>query len=126
MDHRHAQPVKQILAKLALAHGRLQVAMGGGDDANVQGDGLFAADSLEAALLQDPQELDLGGRACRSPISSRKIVPRCACSKRPMPAASAPGERSAFMAEQFAFQKVLGNRRAIDRHERFIARSPCW
>ena len=53
-----------------------------------------------------------------SPISSRKMVPRCAISNLPILRWLRAGERAALVAEQLGLEQVLGNRRAVDRHER--------
>ena len=57
IQHHHADPVIQILAKLVLADGGLGVAMGGGDDADIHGDGFLPAKSLQAFFLQDPASI---------------------------------------------------------------------
>ena len=56
-----------------------------------------------------------------SPISSRKIVPPLHCSNLPMRWHGRAGERASFVAEQFAFQQLLGNRGAVDGEERLLA-----
>ena len=53
------EPVEQVLAEGAVTDGRLQVPIGGGDDADVHFDGLIAADALEASLLEGPQQASL-------------------------------------------------------------------
>lgn len=53
------EPVVKIFAKGSAIHFLLQVAVRGGDDANIDAEGRFAADALELALLENPQELAL-------------------------------------------------------------------
>ena len=52
-----------------------------------------------------------------SPISSRNRVPPCASSNLPGRELVAPGERAFHVAEQFALDQRLGNRRAVEGHE---------
>ena len=53
------QPVEQVLAEAAGADRRVEVPMRGRDDAHVAVDRAIAADALEGALLQHPQQLHL-------------------------------------------------------------------
>ena len=58
--HGHdVEAVEQVLAEGAAGDELLQVAVGRGDQAHVDADGLDAADPLELALLQRAQQLDL-------------------------------------------------------------------
>ena len=59
VDREDVEPVVEVLAELALRDQRLEVAVGGRDDADVDLDRLGAADALELALLQHAQQLDL-------------------------------------------------------------------
>ena len=54
----------------------------------------------------------------RSPISSRKIVPPSASSKRPGLRRDGAGERALFVPEQLALDERRRQRRAVDAHER--------
>ena len=56
-----------------------------------------------------------------SPISSRKIVPRCASSKRPIWVRMRAGERAALAAEQLALDQRRRQRGAVDDDERPVA-----
>src|SRR5258708_6662134 len=53
------QAVKQILAEFALLHHFLQVAIGGGDQPNIDIDSLVAAEALKSFFLQHAQQLRL-------------------------------------------------------------------
>ena len=55
------------------------------------------------------------------PTSSRKSVPRCACSKRPDALADGAGERAAHVAEQLGLEQRLRQRAAVDRDEPLVA-----
>ena len=62
----HVQPVEQILAELSFGDEPAQVAVGRGDDADVDLDRVRIADALELALLQHAQQLHLQRRAHRA------------------------------------------------------------
>ncbi len=62
MQRDHVQPIVEVRSKGSLAHRLFQVAIGGGDDADVDVDALLAADAHELALLDDAQELGLKRR----------------------------------------------------------------
>ena len=58
-DRHDIEAIEQLFAEVALRNLAHQVAVGGGDHANVHAQRLDAADSLELRLLQDAQQLDL-------------------------------------------------------------------
>ena len=58
-DREDVQPVVEVLAEAALADLVLELAVGRGDQPHVHLDRPVAADALELALLEHPQELRL-------------------------------------------------------------------
>jgi hypothetical protein len=64
-DADQVQAVEQILAELPARHLFAEVAVGGGDDAEVDGARDRGAQHLVGAVLQHPQQLDLGGGRSR-------------------------------------------------------------
>ena len=93
--------------------------MRGGDDAHVHGKRLGAADALEGLLLEDAQELHLrAGREVADLVEEERAFVRL------LEAADAPllraGERTAFVAEEFALQKIFRDGGAIDGDERCL------
>ena len=58
--------------------------------------------------------------ALRSPISSRKSVPPCASSKRPMPPLGGAGEGAALVAEHLRLDQVARDRGAVHGDERAV------
>ena len=77
-DRQHVQAVVQVLAELALAHQRREVARSGGDHAGVEGDDLVGAQRLDLAFLQARAAAWAAGwAACRR---SRRGT---ACRRRP-------------------------------------------
>src|SRR5262245_56258176 len=58
--YRHdVQAKKEVLPKFSFLNALFEVAICGGDDANIDFDRAIAADAFEFALLQDTQELGL-------------------------------------------------------------------
>ena len=55
----HVQPIEQILAERAVLDRFGQVAVGGGDDADIDLDRLGAADAIDLAFLDGAQQLGL-------------------------------------------------------------------
>jgi hypothetical protein len=111
------QAVEQILAEAAGAHVGFEVAVGGGEDADVGVARLGLADALELALLQEAQQLGLqAGRdladlveqqgAAVSGLDAAGLI------------AHRAGESTARVAEQLAGEQLLGQGRAVDGDER--------
>ena len=83
---------------------------------------LGAADAPDLALLQHAQELRLHC-APMSPISSRKRVPPCGLLEEAALGLHRAGEGALGVAEQLALEQRLGQRGAVDGHERARARA---
>src|SRR6185503_10873282 len=62
LDSDHVESVIEILAELAGAHLAFDVAVGGGEDAHVDGNFRSCADRSYRAFLQHAQQLDLQWR----------------------------------------------------------------
>ena len=118
-DDHDAQPVVEVFPELLLPDGRFEVAVGGGHDAHVHGDGLLAAEPLQALLLQHPHQLDL-----RAKSHVADFIQEDGAAVGLLEPADAPrlraGEGAAFVAEQFALQQRFGNGGAVDRDERRV------
>lgn len=56
MDADDVEAVEQIFAKLAIGHSFLQILVGGGDDPHIHLHRLVAADPVELAIGQHPQQ----------------------------------------------------------------------
>ena len=94
-----------------------QVPVGGGDDAHVDLDRVLAADPLEGLLLQHAQHLRLHLQAHVADLVEEQ---RAAVGQ--LELAAAPGERAGeralLVAEQLGLDQLLGDRGAVDLHER--------
>ena len=111
------EPEQQVLAERAFAHGIAEVAVRGGDDADIDRHRPGAADAIDHALLDGAQKLRL-----QPHVHLGDFIEQQRAAARLLELADAArhraGERALFMAEQLGFEQVLGNRGAIDRDER--------
>ena len=120
LDGEDVEAVVQVLAEAALLDHLLEVLVGGRDDAHIGALGLIAADSLEGALLQHAQQLDLHRQRHIADFIEEQRAP-VGQLEAPRPAGDGTGERALLVAEQFAFQQLRRDRPAVDRHERPFA-----
>ena len=97
-DRKYVQPVIQIGAKAALFDHLRQIAIGGGDQPDIDFQRVRAADPLEFLILQHPQQLGLSAGAQfahfvqKQGAAISEFKPALALSSR-------AGERALFMAE---------------------------
>ena len=101
VDAHHVEPIKQILAEVALGDFFLQIDVGGGDHAHVHLHRLRIADALEFALLQDAQQFHLQLRLQRADLIEENRAAVGGLKPADLVADGA-GERSLDVAEQFA------------------------
>ena len=97
--------------------------MGGGDQAHIDLHGGVAAHRLEGPLLDDAQELGLGGRGQLGNLVEEQGPPI----RRLEPTVSLPlgaCERAPLVAEQLCLDEGLGQGTAVHRHERSVAARP--
>ena len=115
----HLEPVIQVLAELAAQHHRLEVAVRGGDDADVDFDLLVAAKLGELRVLQHVEQLGLERR-----LHLADLVEEDRAEVRLLELADArrrgAGERAFLVAEQLAFEQLRRQRRAVHLDERLV------
>ena len=113
------EPEQQILAEGVLAHRFGQVAVRGGDDADIDRHRPGAADPVDHALLDGAQEFCLQPHFHLGDFVEQQ---RAAVGLFELADAARDraGERAFLVAEQFGFQKRLRDRRAIDADERLL------
>ena len=116
----HGEPEVEIRAEAAGVDLGAQVAVGGGDDADVDGLVRVAADAADLAASRARAAAWAGARAGSSPISSRKTVPPSASSKAPARRPHGAGERALLVAEQLALEEVGGDGAAVDDDEGLV------
>ena len=119
LDREDAEAVVEVLAERLLADGLEQVAVGRGDDPDVDLARRRAADPVELALLQDAQQLGLGlgGELADLVEEDRAAVGQ-------LEPAGAAGDRAGegplLVAEQLALDESRGQGRAVDLDERLV------
>jgi hypothetical protein len=116
----HAQPVEQVLAERARRRLGREVAVGGGDDAHVHLDGLRAAHPLELLLLQHAQELGLQVEPHLADLVEQQRAAVRAL-EGALHALHRAGEAPLLVPEQRALDEPLGERGAVELHERPVA-----
>ena len=113
------QPVEEILAELARIDQRRQPLVRRADDANVDRFLGRGADLAHLLLLDRAQQLDLHRqRQVGHFVEEQRAAVRGL--EESVAIAFGAGERALAVAEELAFHQVLGNRAAVDRHERML------
>ena len=121
----NVEPVVEILPERALGDSRVQVAIGRGDHADVdldRLDGLRCRSNSRSCSTRNSFTCTSGET---SPISSRKIVPPLASSKRPILLIGRAGESALFVPEQFALDEPGRKRSAIHLDQRAVPCAHC-
>src|SRR5262249_52009352 len=111
VDREHAEPIKQVLPKSPVRYERLQITIRGRQQALAGLNRLVAAQSLKALVLKGAKQLALGERRHVADFVEKQRSAGALLEFADALAVGA-GERPLLMAEQFAFQKLLGNGRA--------------
>src|SRR4029453_19531140 len=95
-------------------------AVGGGDQAHIDGAGAFFADAFEITFLQHAQQLALQFERNFADLVEKQ---RAAVGelKAPDAVAHRAGEGAADVTEKFAFKEFARDRRAIDPDQRPVA-----
>ena len=83
------QAIVEVFTELLFFDLLAEIAVGGGDDANIYAEAVGAAEALDFSLFEKAQNLDCNPKGS-SPISSRNNVPPCAAWIRPMRDWTAP------------------------------------
>src|ERR1700687_1236707 len=105
LNRKNLEPIKQITTEGPSGHGCVQVTIRGGDDTNVDLDGLGASYPLGFPFLKDSQERDLSGRGQVAHFvqENRSSVGQFKAAKS---ALSGSCESPLLMAEQFRGNQV--------------------
>ncbi len=119
MEVDDVEAVVEVLAEFAAFDGVGQVPVGGGDDADVGLDRLVLAEAVELALLEDAEELALGGQGHLPDLVEEEGA---AVSQLEFadPLGHGAGEGAALVAEELALQQVLGDGGAVDGDEELL------
>ena len=92
------QPKVKIGAELLLLHRLIEVAAGGGQDTDVDLDGLVSADAFKLAVLQHPQDLRLRRQGRVADLVEKQRAAVCLLEFSD-PQSFGPGEGPFFVAE---------------------------
>ena len=106
-DRKDRQAIPQVLAEPTVADHFRHIAVGRGHDPDVNVQLPFSAHALERAVLEDPQQPDLGGRGELAAFVEKK---RAAVGplEPPLPRADRTGEAAALVAEELRVDQVRG------------------
>ena len=115
---RAVEAVIQVVAETPLAHQRFERAMGGGDHAQVDRRGPGRADRQHLALGQHAQQAGLQGARHVADLVEEQRAAVGLLDQAFLALGAGAREAAGQVAEQFALDQRLGNRRAVDRHER--------
>ena len=113
------EAVVEVLAEAAGLHLDLEVAVGGGEDADVDRLGAGVADAHHHLLLQRAQDLDLQRQRHLADLVEEQgaAVGRLEAARL---VADGAGEGAAHVAEQLRLEQVLGDGAAVDGDERAL------
>ena len=119
-QRRHAQAnlpqtVIQVAAELPVLHHGLQILIGGGHNAHVNGHFSSSTQPVVCHAIQDSQQLHLhaGFQLAHFVQEQRSVVCQF---EQPRLGRIRAAEGASFVAEQFTFHQMLGQRRATDIH----------
>ena len=115
-DGEDLEPVVEIAAELLLGDHLGEIAVGGGDEADIDGDGPVAAETLDLFLLQGAQELGLQVERNLADFveKERALVGEFQAADL---ARDGPREGAFLVAEKFALDQPGGNSGAVDLDE---------
>jgi len=113
VNHHHVEAIEEVLAKTAGGDLRLEVAMGGGHDAEIT-----LRQCKAPTARNSPSWMSRSSLTCissgRSPISSKKAVPPSASSTSPFLFSTAPLKAPLTWPKQLAFHERADQRAAVD------------
>ncbi len=115
--HSDRETIIQILAQLSLAHGLLGFAVGRGDDAHVNRNLARSTDRTNASLLDGAQQLGLRLRTHFGYFVEKQSSALRRTKQAELLLVGA-AEGAPHITEKFTFDKILGQRGAIERDER--------
>ncbi|RMU45974.1 hypothetical protein ALP29_05253 [Pseudomonas syringae pv. avii] len=116
---RDVEPIGQVFAKAPGTGFFQQVGLGGSDDAQVHLDTLVGAQPLQLLFLQYAQQFHLLGQGHAFDFIQEQGAAVGIFQFADAFAVGA-GEGAAFMSEEFGFEQLLGDCRAIEGHERLL------
>ncbi len=120
IDRNDVQAIKKIFPEISLRDLFLKIDVGGGDDADVNLDGVRVTDALELALLENAEKLHL-----KLGLKGADLVEKngaaVGCFEAALLVADRAGKRAFDMPEEFTFQESAGEGAAVDADEAALA-----
>src|SRR5690606_20226882 len=115
---RHAvEAVEEVRAERALSAHLLEVAMGRGDDAHVDGDLFVAADAHDLLRLEDAEQRRLRAWRQLADLVEEQRAAVCLLEDA-LRLSIGAGERALLVTEEHALEEVLRDGRAVDALQR--------
>ncbi len=114
-----AQAEQKVGAKRAVAHRLLQVAVGGGDDADVRLLLAHAAEAPHRPVFEQLQQLDLHPRVDVADLVEEQRAAGGRLDQAEL-ALLRVGERAALVAEELRLEQIARDRRAVELDERRV------
>src|SRR2546428_5475240 len=118
-DGKHIQPVKKIWPESFFRNYHPEIRVRRGDDPHVHWDRLAAAYSVDESVLKHAEQFGLRLEGEFADFVQKKRAAVCQF-KPSLPSLVRAGERPAFVAEEFAFDEALRQRRAVHAHKGLV------
>ncbi len=119
IDGDDVEPVVQIFAKLAFAHGLPQIDVGGRQDAHVHLDLVHPAQVHEAPVLQHAQDLGLRIHSHGADLVQEQGA-EVGHLKKALLGGNSGSERTLDVAKEGRFEQIAGHGARIDGHKGFV------
>ena len=116
VDGEDAEAVVEVGAERFLVGHGFEVAMSGGDEADVGADGLVSTDAFEGLFLEESEDFGLEGEGHVADFVEEDGA-AIALLEFADAAAVGTGEGAFFVTEEFGFQEVFGDGGAVEGHE---------
>ena len=123
-DREDAEAVVEVFAEGLVVDGLEQVAVGGGDDPDVDRQRRAAADALDLALLEDAEELGLGLQGEIADLVEEE-GPAVGQLEAADPPGEGAGEGAFLVAEQLALDQARGQGGAVELDQRLGRAAGC-
>ena len=119
MDRHHVEPVEEIAAEALGGDGRLEIAVGGGEDPDINRNRVPSADALDLAIFQQPEELGLDGERDIADLIEEQGA-AVGLLDLADPALDGAGEGAPLETEELTFEQGLRDGDTVDDDKRRI------
>src|SRR5208283_1047855 len=115
-NHEHVQAMEEVLPEGPAAHQILEVHVGGGDQAHIDGNGFLAAEAFHLAFLKHAKKFHLDVRRQVAYLVQEKCA-LIGTLEAPWLAVQSARESPPLVAKKLAFDQRLRQSRAVERNE---------